>query len=512
MNFNNLSIRTKLILLLSLSAMIALSISMIASSYSVLNSQKDESLKSLTQLAQISSENITASLLFDDVTSASNILKPLSINVNITMALLYGEDGTLFASYLSKDLKKTHKIQKTLQDKPTVITHFIDWDLMIVTVPVILDENIIGHLQIISDTNQLKQKVIDQLVMMTFIGFISLFIIVLLAFKLHKIFTKPIFNLIEIMDKVSKNNEYDVVVHCKNNDEFKHLYSGFKDMLQKIDIQNKKIDAIHQQTRDSIEYSAGIQTALLPIKENIYTFFDDSFTLWEPKDTVGGDIYLFETLRHKDEALLMVIDCTGHGVPGAFVTMIVKAIEKEIVAKLIKSDYEINPAVIMQYFNKNMKKLLRQDDKDSKLNAGFDGGIIYINKREKILRFAGSQTPLFVVQDNTLKVIKGDKQSVGYKKSDVAYKYTQHEIDLCKATSIYLTSDGYLDQTGGEKGFLFGKKRFGKLVESLYTLPFSEQLEKFKETFCTYKRTQETKDDTTLVGFYLNLGDSHDSK
>lgn len=512
MNFNNFSIRTKLILLLSLSAVIALFISMLASSYSVVSSQKDDSVQSLTQLAQISSENVTASLVFDDEESAKKVLQPLSINENIEMAVLYNKEEKLFASYLSKNITEEISSYKDVVKMTDVITSFINWDVIIVVVPVVLDEETIGHLKIISGTAQLKQKVLDQLIMVVFIGFISLFIIVLLAFKLHKIFTKPIFNLIRIMDKVAKENKYDVAVSCENNDEFQHLYSGFEEMLHKIDMQNKKIDAIHQQTRDSIEYSADIQKALLPMKEEIENFFDDSFTLWEPKDTVGGDIYLFETLRHKDEALLMVIDCTGHGVPGAFVTMIVKAIEKEIVAKLIKSDFEINPAIIMEYFNKNMKKLLHQDEKNSKSNAGFDGGIVYINKRDKVLKYAGSQTPLFIMQDSKLQIIKGDKQSVGYKKSNVDYKYTEHTLELLKETTIYLTTDGYLDQTGGEKGFLFGKKRFGKLVESLYKLPFSEQLERFKDTFIEYKINEETKDDTTLVGFHLNLGETNDSK
>ncbi len=508
MNFNNFSIRTKLILLLSLSSVIALSISMITFSYSIFSSQKHDTIENLTQLARISSENITASLTFDDEMSAKSTLQHLSINKNIQMVIVYDSQNKLFASYVSPS--NSFKFEKKLLNPLDKIEKYFDWKRISVIVPIILSEKIIGHLKIISDTEQLTLKIIQKLQMMILIGILTLMILVLLAFRVHKVFTRPIFDLINIMDSVAKSNRYDMNIEYENKDEFKHLYNGFSNMLSMVEAQNKKIAEIHQQTRDSIEYSAGIQKAILPKRENINNFFHDSFLLWEPKDTVGGDIYFFETLRHEDEALFMVIDCTGHGVPGAFVTMIVKAIEKEIVSKLIRSDFDINPAIIMNYFNKNMKKLLNQNDKNSKSNTGFDAGIIYINKREKILKFSGSQTPLFIVQDNKLQVIKGDKESVGYKKTDINYKYTEHIIDVSQSTRIYLTTDGYLDQTGGAKGFLYGKKRFSKLVTDTYTKSFTKQLEIFQKAFRAYKVGQETKDDGTLIAFHLNLGEIND--
>ena len=199
----------------------------------------------------------------------------------------------------------------------------------------------------------------------------------------------------------------------------------------------------------------------------------------------------------------MVIDCTGHGVPGAFVTMIVKAIEKEIVAKLIKSDFDINPAIIMAYFNKHMRLLLHQDNSKSHSNAGFDGGIVYINKKENILRYAGSNTPLFVMQDSVLEILKGDKESIGYKKSNPTFEFKMYELNLDTQTDVYLTTDGYLDQTGGEKGFLFGKKRFARFVESVHEKPYSEQKTNFEDHFIEYKKDNDTKDDMTLVAFKI---------
>ncbi|PHQ92786.1 MAG: hypothetical protein COB42_00140 [Sulfurimonas sp.] len=500
MNFNHFSIRTKLILLLSSSAIFALSLSFIASAYYVVRTQRERSFHKLIQLAKITGQNISASLVFDDQKSANNMLQPFSLDPSIQAAMVYTQENVLFASY-----QNTHSINeftndtfRALDDK---VIEEVDWDTIRVSVPIIFNTQKIGYIKIISDTQEMKQEMKNELTRLFIVGFIIILIIVVASFKFHKIFTSPIYKLLEIMKNISTNNDYTIQIDTNCKDEFKDLYLGFSSMLTTMYEQKKKIEFIHKQTRDSIEYAASIQQSLLPVEKNMIDFFDEIFTIWQPKDTVGGDIYLFESLRHEDEALLMLIDCTGHGVPGAFVAMIVNAIEKEIVAKLIKSDFDINPAIIMAYFNKHMRLLLHQNDKKNPSNAGFDGAIIYINKKKNILRYTGANTPLFVVQDNILEVFKGDKQSIGYKKSNPEYLFTMNEIDLNKDIQVYLTTDGYLDQTGGEKGFLFGKRRFKKLIQSVYKEAYVEQKKIFEDTLTEYKKEQDTKDDTTVVAF-----------
>ena len=507
MNFKNLTIRTKLILMLSLSAIIALAVLSITSAYYIVNNQREQSLHNLTQIAQITSENVQASLMFDDEESAAKILSPLKINPSIEEGILYTVDNKIFASYFNENLtiSQKEKVLKTaLKELSPDLRQSVNWNQICVVMPVKVNEEVIGYLKIDSDTKEIEKAIISQLIRLLLSGTAIILIIILISFKLHQTFTTPIYKLLGIMDAVSIHNKYDVEIEIDSHDEFKDLYAGFAYMLSTINNQNKKIELIHQQTRDSIEYSASIQKALLPKEHAMHDFFDDTFTIWQPKDTVGGDIYLFETLRHEDEALLMVIDCTGHGVPGAFVTMIVKAIEKEIVAKLIKSDFEINPAIIMQYFNKHMRLLLHQDEKESFSNAGFDGGIMYVNKRENIIRYAGSNTPLFLVQGDTQTIIKSDKESIGYKKSNPDYLFTMHEIKITTETKVYLTTDGYLDQTGGEKGFLFGKKRFAKLVNYAHNKECFEQKKIFENSFEAYRKNNEVKDDRTLIAFKIN--------
>ena len=273
---------------------------------------------------------------------------------------------------------------------------------------------------------------------------------------------------------------------------------------RKIEDAKKEIEIIHKHTEESIEYASLIQGALVPQEADLQTMFQDSFALWCPKDIVGGDIWFFNELRNDDECLLMVIDCTGHGVPGAFVTMLVKAIEQQITTRISHDpEEEVSPAKLMTIFNRTMKKLLKQENVESISNAGFDGAIIYYNKNQKKLKFAGAETPLFYTQNQKIKMIKGSRHSVGYKKSDANYVFKEHIIDTEPGMQFYLTTDGFLDQNGGTKGFPFGKKRFKAILEENQTRSFSQQKEVMLTTLSHYQGTEERNDDITVIGFKI---------
>lgn len=266
-----------------------------------------------------------------------------------------------------------------------------------------------------------------------------------------------------------------------------------------------EIRQIHKHTKSSIEYASLIQHAIIPDDITFKKYFDDYFTLWEPKDIVGGDIYLFDELRTDNECMLMVIDCTGHGVPGAFVTMLVKALERQVSA-LISTDpnFEVSTAWILEYFNKTMKHLLKQEDETSISNAGFDAAILYYNKKKNIVKFSGAELPLFYVQNNEFKMIKGDRHSIGYKKSNADFKFKEHTIDIDSDMRLYLTTDGFIDQNGGEKGFPFGKKRLKGLIEANYEKTFEEQKSIFMESLKEYQKDEERNDDVTFVGIKVD--------
>ena len=284
-----------------------------------------------------------------------------------------------------------------------------------------------------------------------------------------------------------------------------YIYGIIRDITHKKMLE-KEIEEAHKHTKDSIEYASLIQSALIPNNRILECFFQDFFTIWQPKDIVGGDIYLFEELRNENECLLMVIDCTGHGVPGAFVTMLVKAIERQVIAKIKNDRYydiDVSPAWILSYFNKTMKKLLKQEDTDSVSNAGFDGGIIYYNKKEKVLKFSGAETPLFYIENEELKTIKGSRHSIGYKKSNIDYEFKEHTISVREGMKFYLTTDGYLDQNGGEKSFPFGKSKFKNILLENCDNDFETQKKMFLETLNYYQGDEDRNDDVTVVGFKI---------
>lgn len=270
-----------------------------------------------------------------------------------------------------------------------------------------------------------------------------------------------------------------------------------------VEERTKEIVLINKHIKDSIEYASLIQSALIPEHNTMKKYFKDMFVIWNPKDIVGGDIYLFEELRQKDECLLIVMDCTGHGVPGAFVTMLVKAIERQITAKINNSDEIVSPAKLLSIFNKNMKQLLKQEDSSSFSNVGMDGQIIYFNKTQNIVKCASARNEIFYYQDDELHVIKGDRHSLGYIDSDVTFKFKEHIIDVSKETTFYISSDGYWDQNGGEKNLPYGKKRLKKALNEIYKKPMLDQQKDFLNTFESYKGNNVVNDDVTLIGLKI---------
>lgn len=255
---------------------------------------------------------------------------------------------------------------------------------------------------------------------------------------------------------------------------------------------------------DSINYAAHIQSALIPDNELLSCFFKDYFVIWHPRDTVGGDIYLFTPLQDEGKCLLFVVDCTGHGVPGALVTMLVKAIERQIVAEIMnRSQCEIDPGWMLNYFDESINKLLSQDNDANIANVGFDGGILYYNRKEQYIRFAGAATPLFYETGGKVQFIKGDRKSIGYKSSDSKHRFKSHHLDVKQGMKLYLSTDGYLDQVGGQNGFSFGKKRFQKLISDNFAESLADQKERFLYNLSDYQGEYKRRDDVTVIGLEI---------
>lgn len=273
-----------------------------------------------------------------------------------------------------------------------------------------------------------------------------------------------------------------------------------KEIIRRTILENRLAQA-NRQITDSIEFAAIIQQAFIPEEQELSLFFKDYFTIWEPRDIVGGDIYFFDKLDEKNQAILMVIDCTGHGVPGAFVTMLVKTLARNLIAHVKEENKRISPAELLSVFNRSLKHLLKQQDKSSLSNAGFDAAIILIDKDENELIYAGANIPLFYMKDSKIIIIKADRHSLGYKTSNADFKFTDHALSFDQTIQFYLTTDGYIDQNGGKKSFPMGKKQFKNILETHTEKTMMEQKRILKEALITYQGNEDRNDDITIVGF-----------
>ena len=277
----------------------------------------------------------------------------------------------------------------------------------------------------------------------------------------------------------------------------------------KIEEANKEVTDILKHTRESIEYAALIQSSLIPDNHLFRKYFQEYFVIWHPKDTVGGDIYLFNELRSDDECLIFCIDCTGHGVPGAFVTMLVKAVEAQLMAHIFNNpDMEISTAWVMGFFNNTLKKLLKQEDSSGISNVGWDGSVFYYNKKEKIIKFSGAESPFFYRKpDGEIITVKGTRKSVGYKQCPMDYVYKETIIEnVEEGTKVFLTTDGYLDQNGGPKDFPFGKKKFIQIIDDYGEESMADLQEMFMYEMAEWEEQIEgndRNDDMTVIGFTI---------
>ncbi|MDM8522843.1 SpoIIE family protein phosphatase [Desulfococcaceae bacterium HSG8] len=271
---------------------------------------------------------------------------------------------------------------------------------------------------------------------------------------------------------------------------------------EKAEIARKAAEAANEKIVDSLEYAQMIQKALLPNPEIIKTYLPDSFFLWMPRDIVGGDIFFTDTFE--DGFVISVIDCTGHGVPGAFLTMIAYS----ALVRVIKDEACHDPAEVLKRLNFIVKTTLHQDTEETSSDDGLDAGLCFVNLKEKILTFAGAMIPLIYINDGKLNVIKGNKRSIGYRRSDLDADFTKHTISIRKEMRFYLASDGFHDQMGKNERSRFGRssfgnKRFKELLRENSNLPFRDQQAVLVEVFNKHKGNIERQDDVTVVGFSL---------
>jgi len=281
---------------------------------------------------------------------------------------------------------------------------------------------------------------------------------------------------------------------AKRTHELNELNKNLEKIVQE---RTQKLEKANQEILKSLNHASLIQQTILPNSDILSEFTKDNFIFWKPKDIVGGDIYFIDKLS-KDELLIMVIDGAGHGVSGAFVTFLVKAIQTQMISDIKIGILQPNPAKILEFFNKNIKNILKQN-RDSKSNVGFDGAIIYINKKSNKIIFSGANIPLLVIEKNELNIIKPNRQNVGYIRTKLEQKYEEHTLTIQPDMRLYISTDGYYDQKK-ENGKKMGKSKFYELIKTLSCKSMPQQKKELVELFHTYTSCNIQIDDITVVG------------
>lgn len=275
------------------------------------------------------------------------------------------------------------------------------------------------------------------------------------------------------------------------------LYRKIKFQKRQIEEQRDILDLQNKKINSSIQYAQNIQRAILPVKNQIENLFE-SFIIYRPKDIVSGDFYWFAQLN--DKAFLAAVDCTGHGVPGAFMSMIGNSLLNEIV---LEKKITV-PSKILSLLNEKIVESLRQDETEN--NDGMDVCLISIDIKTKEITFSGAKRPLFIFKNKSseLDEIKGDRISIGGAKQQKATEdFNNHKISTDKGDILYLSSDGLTDQNNAERK-RFGSKRLKEIITSNISEPMHKQKEQIEKELNDFQKDEEQRDDITLIGIKIN--------
>jgi serine phosphatase RsbU (regulator of sigma subunit)/tetratricopeptide (TPR) repeat protein len=282
----------------------------------------------------------------------------------------------------------------------------------------------------------------------------------------------------------------------EKNDELNAANEELISAVETISTQKEELEQKNQSIIDSINYAQRIQSAFLPQQDVFEKTFPDSFILYLPKDIVSGDFYwLYEV---EDYIILAVMDCTGHGVPGAFMSMI----GASFLDKIVKEYGIYMPNEILMVLDNFITNAIKKEGE--RLMDGMDGVIITIDKRNQELHFAGAKSSMYLLQNSDeMQIIEGDNMHIaGYNFDDIPplKEFNRQTFKIQKPFVVYLGSDGYQDQMGGEKGKKFMVRKLRNLLQEIAYLPPKEQRDILLQNFETWKGNHPQTDDVLVIG------------
>lgn len=329
------------------------------------------------------------------------------------------------------------------------------------------------------------------------------------GFFVERLVLRPLRGLQESAQAIAAGR-FEVTLPVQNADEIGALTEAFSVMADrvrkhtnelesKVDertralaLANNQMASAHKKIDDSIDYASLIQRAILPDRQMAKVLGDDHFVIWRPRDIVGGDFYVF--IEDGENFLLGIMDCAGHGVPGALMTMLARAAIDLAVAEVGPRD----PAAILQRTDSAMRAMLADAQLPRALATNMDAGLVYVDRTRRQLTFSGAKVALYACAGGEVFEHPGLRRALGDKRTG---EFFNHEVEMPSGMTFYLVTDGFLDQAGGEHGFGFGNTRYLALVREHSSLSLAEQARAFERALDGYRAGRPQRDDITMLSF-----------
>jgi serine phosphatase RsbU (regulator of sigma subunit) len=256
---------------------------------------------------------------------------------------------------------------------------------------------------------------------------------------------------------------------------------------------------LHTEMMDSVNYAGRIQSSLLPNRVALQDGLRSVGVLWEPRDVVGGDVYWRTEEDHDGSFTLALIDCTGHGVPGSLMSMLVVS----VLNRIYSEKPSIGPGEALSKLGNLVRSALNQDREDCQSNDGFDAGLCKINTKNRTVQFSGARTNCFIVPKENLAIIRllGEKQALGYPGQVPYTALEEYELPLDTCQTFFMASDGVLDQPGGDNSVAFGPRRLLQHLEANRQLGAEALMMQTKTVVDQWRGKEARRDDVSALAF-----------
>lgn len=300
---------------------------------------------------------------------------------------------------------------------------------------------------------------------------------------------KEILSEKESLEKLKKENEIKVKALWEQSTAIHKE----KDRINKLKVE---IETRHKEVMDSVNYAKKIQEAILPDLNEIFNHIPHSFILFKPRDIVSGDFYWF---AHKNNiSIIAAVDCTGHGVPGAFMSMI----GNTLLNKLVLEKNIVDPGEILSKLDKEVNHALKQNRSDSESRDGMDVALLKIDYTKMEICYAGANRPLYYIKENQLTEIKASKFPIGGMQLENEKIFQNHILQVSPFDTFYISTDGFADQFGGVGKKLMTKK-FKDILVSIQDKKMSEQRMYLSNFIEEWKKDFEQTDDILVIGIRI---------